>query len=90
MYNFFRAITLDPGTAPKPSSDAELKSVRVSLFPQTKFPSVQTKSDEQIIEDLASEGRLNGQTFCVTCVAKRPLRSKHCRVCDKCVARHDQ
>ncbi|KAJ6492881.1 hypothetical protein C8R47DRAFT_975549 [Mycena vitilis] len=43
-YNFFRAVTLDAGTCPKPGSDAELKS---------------------IIEDLASEGRLNGQTFCV-------------------------
>ena len=28
-YNFFRAVTLDPGTCPKPSSDGELKSVRV-------------------------------------------------------------
>ena len=27
-YNFFRAITLDPGTCPKPSSDGELKTVR--------------------------------------------------------------
>lgn len=27
-YNFFRAITLDPGTCPKPASDGELKSVR--------------------------------------------------------------
>lgn len=26
-YNFFRAITLDPGTCPKPSSDEELRSV---------------------------------------------------------------
>ncbi|KAJ7057663.1 DHHC palmitoyltransferase-domain-containing protein [Mycena amicta] len=43
-YNFFRAVTLDAGVCPVPSSDAELKS---------------------IIEDLASEGRLNGQTFCV-------------------------
>ncbi|KAI0791075.1 palmitoyltransferase AKR1 [Abortiporus biennis] len=67
-YNFFRAISLDPGTCPKPASDAELKS---------------------IIEDLASEGRLNGQTFCIQCMARKPLRSKHCRVCDKCVARHD-
>ncbi|TFK18935.1 zf-DHHC-domain-containing protein [Coprinopsis marcescibilis] len=67
-YNFFRAITLDPGTCPKPSSDEELK---------------------QIIEDLASEGRLNGQTFCIQCMARKPLRSKHCRVCDKCVARSD-
>ncbi|KAK7684441.1 hypothetical protein QCA50_012388 [Cerrena zonata] len=67
-YNFFRAISLDPGTCPKPASDAELKS---------------------IIEYLASEGRLNGQTFCIQCMARKPLRSKHCRVCDKCVARHD-
>ncbi|KAF8182894.1 hypothetical protein BJ912DRAFT_561132 [Pholiota molesta] len=67
-YNFFRSITLDPGTCPKPASDEELKS---------------------IIEDLASEGRLNGQTFCIQCMARKPLRSKHCRVCDKCVARSD-
>ena len=29
-YNFFRAITLDPGTCPKPTSDDELKSVILS------------------------------------------------------------
>ncbi|KAF7420921.1 palmitoyltransferase akr1 [Pleurotus ostreatus] len=67
-YNFFRAITLDPGTCPKPASDGELKS---------------------IIEDLASEGRLNGQTFCIQCMARKPLRSKHCRVCDRCISRSD-
>ncbi|THV03552.1 palmitoyltransferase AKR1 [Dendrothele bispora CBS 962.96] len=68
MYNFSRAVMLDPGTCPKPSSDGELKT---------------------IIEDLASEGRLNGQTFCIQCMARKPLRSKHCRVCDKCIARSD-
>lgn len=44
---------------------------------------------KMIIETLTSEGRLNGQTFCVSCMAQKPLRSKHCRHCDKCVARHD-
>ncbi|KDQ08952.1 hypothetical protein BOTBODRAFT_540043 [Botryobasidium botryosum FD-172 SS1] len=68
-YNFFRAITLDPGTCSKPGSDAELKSV---------------------IEQLTSEGRLNGTTFCITCMARKPLRSKHCRVCDRCIAKFDQ
>ncbi|KAH7924191.1 hypothetical protein BV22DRAFT_1120343 [Leucogyrophana mollusca] len=67
-YNFFRAITLDPGACPRPANDGELKA---------------------IIEDLASEGRLNGQTFCIQCMARKPLRSKHCRVCDRCVARSD-
>ncbi|KAK2460369.1 hypothetical protein APHAL10511_007534 [Amanita phalloides] len=67
-YNFFRAMTLDPGTCPKPTSDGELKS---------------------IIEDLASEGRLNGQTFCIQCMARKSLRSKHCRMCDRCIARSD-
>ncbi|CAG8601868.1 224_t:CDS:2 [Acaulospora colombiana] len=50
-------------------------------------------SDEEkklIIENLTSEGRLNGQTFCVSCMAQKPLRSKHCRHCDKCIGRHDQ
>lgn len=68
VYNFFRAVTLDPGTCPKPANDAELKSV---------------------IEELTSEGRLNGQTFCINCMARKALRSKHCRVCDKCVGRFD-
>ncbi|KAG2117174.1 uncharacterized protein F5147DRAFT_604664 [Suillus discolor] len=68
LYNFFRAVTLDPGLCPRPAHDGELKA---------------------IIEDLASEGRLNGQTFCIQCMARKPLRSKHCRVCDRCVARSD-
>ncbi|KAJ7457064.1 hypothetical protein FB451DRAFT_1047570, partial [Mycena latifolia] len=73
-YNFFRAVTLDPGTCPKPASDAELKS---------------------IIEDLASEGRLNGQTFCVQCMAtdvavtdsgrKQPSAVRH--ICDDACVR---
>ncbi|EIW76594.1 hypothetical protein CONPUDRAFT_157779 [Coniophora puteana RWD-64-598 SS2] len=42
-----------------------------------------------IIEDLASEGRLNGQTFCIQCMARKPLRSRHCRNCDRCIARSD-
>ncbi|KAF8310689.1 hypothetical protein DL93DRAFT_1583077 [Clavulina sp. PMI_390] len=67
-YNFFRSVTLDPGTCPKPSSESELRS---------------------IIEDLASAGRLNGQTFCVDCMARKPLRSRHCRVCKKCIGKFD-
>ncbi|EUC55456.1 palmitoyltransferase AKR1 [Rhizoctonia solani AG-3 Rhs1AP] len=67
-YNFFRSITLDPGTCPKPGSAGEMKA---------------------IIEKLTAEGKLNGQSFCINCMARKPLRSKHCRVCDRCVARFD-
>ncbi|KAI0263246.1 ankyrin [Gloeopeniophorella convolvens] len=61
-YNFFRAMTLDPGTCPAPQA--------------------MPNSNLCIIEDLAAEGRLNGQTFCIQCMARKPLRSKHCRICD--------
>ncbi|QRW24739.1 ankyrin repeats [Rhizoctonia solani] len=74
-YNFFRSITLDPGTCARPGSAGEMKAASCPLTP--------------IIEKLAGEGKLNGQTFCITCMARKPLRSKHCRVCDKCVARFD-
>ncbi|KAI6013902.1 hypothetical protein EDC04DRAFT_2870714 [Pisolithus marmoratus] len=51
VYNFFRAIMLDPGTCPRTIS---MVIEKLALL--------------QIIEDLASEGRLNGQTFCIQCM----------------------
>lgn len=41
------------------------------------------------IEQLASRRMLSGLTFCMTCLARRPLRSKHCHICGICVPRHD-
>lgn len=41
------------------------------------------------IEKLVEDGRLNGMSYCIVCMARRPLRSKHCRHCKRCVARHD-
>lgn len=43
----------------------------------------------QMIAQLADESRLNGMNFCVDCLARRPMRSRHCRICKRCVARFD-
>ena len=43
-----------------------------------------------IIEDLINVGELDSRHFCTKCFVRKPLRSKHCRICGRCVARHDQ
>ncbi|WRT63294.1 uncharacterized protein IL334_000199 [Kwoniella shivajii] len=44
---------------------------------------------KEALEDLVDQGRLNGTNFCIECMAKKPLRSKHCRTCERCVAKFD-
>lgn len=44
VWNFLRAMQLDPGSVAKPLSQSEIK---------------------QHIEELVSQGRLNGQNFCI-------------------------
>ncbi|XP_052064868.1 palmitoyltransferase ZDHHC17-like [Mytilus californianus] len=39
--------------------------------------------------DLAETQTLTLQEFCSTCLVHRPLRSKHCGICNKCVAKMD-
>lgn len=45
----------------------------------------------QTIVELSESGGTGFEpaAFCSACLVRRPVRSKHCSVCDKCVARFD-
>lgn len=42
-----------------------------------------------VIDKLLKLWKFDEYNFCVTCMVRQPLRSKHCRLCRRCVAKHD-
>lgn len=44
----------------------------------------------EAVKELFEQWKFDEQNFCVPCMARKPLRSKHCRRCGRCVAKHDQ
>ena len=42
------------------------------------------------IEELLRDGVYDEQHFCAVCMIRKPLRSKHCKRCNRCIARTDQ
>jgi palmitoyltransferase ZDHHC13/17 len=43
-----------------------------------------------VIDELLASWKYDEMNFCVTCMIRTPLRSKHCKACQRCVAKHDQ
>lgn len=46
-------------------------------------------SSRAMIEELLEQRKFDEPNFCVTCMTRRPLRSKHCKQCKRCTAKHD-
>ena len=47
-------------------------------------------SQKAVVDDLLAKWNFNDQHFCIHCMIQTPVRSKHCRRCNRCVAKHDQ
>jgi palmitoyltransferase len=45
---------------------------------------------KSVVDDLLKNWKFDDQNFCVACMIRMPLRSKHCKRCNRCVAKHDQ
>lgn len=43
-----------------------------------------------VIDELLKLWKYDEYNFCTTCMIRTPLRSKHCKACARCVAKHDQ
>ena len=45
---------------------------------------------KRTIDELIENQAFDEAHFCTTCMIRKPLRSKHCRRCGRCVAKEDQ
>lgn len=63
----------------------------VTLDPGTvRGPAVGSEGLKDVVDGLVDAGAFNGMNFCLACLVRRPLRSKHSYATERCVARFDQ
>lgn len=52
--------------------------------------SASRSASKAIIDELMESRQFDEKHFCVNCMVRKPLRSKHCKRCERCVAKTDQ
>lgn len=52
--------------------------------------SASRSTSKAVIDELMELRQFDEQHFCVNCMVRKPLRSKHCKRCERCVAKTDQ
>jgi len=53
------------------------------------IPHLSIESRNKVIQELAEKNILDARHYCVECNIRKPIRSKHCRFCNKCVILFD-
>ncbi|KAF2797334.1 hypothetical protein K505DRAFT_347346 [Melanomma pulvis-pyrius CBS 109.77] len=51
--------------------------------------SASRSASKAVIDELMEARQFEENHFCVNCMVRKPLRSKHCKRCDRCVAKTD-